>query len=276
MSLALAYVFTARPYQTFSLDTKGPQFSHLFDRDARDCLQNAPHTVVLTLTKPAPDRQLMVMLEYSEDRKTWQKAEMTNAEGTSVYAYELPGKEKGKRWFYRFEIVTIGAPTGDGKAQISRGLFTKSPTTDFYVTFEGTVPKWIMLGHVVLMMGATILFMFAFYWLMEMIHNRYGARQLYYTALWGLILFALSAFALGPPASGYAFGDPFGPWPFGSDITDTKSLYLTILWIVHFVLFRRQRLVVERGSRVFAWGTLLMLVISFIVFLIPHSLFVQS
>ncbi|MDZ7814660.1 MAG: hypothetical protein U5N86_01245 [Planctomycetota bacterium] len=239
---------------------------HLFNRDTRDEPENRDHIVTLRVYGEHPER---LMLEYHEAGEKWYEKEMVRAEGTDLYCASLEGKPKLGRWFYRFH-----AYYGDEDA-----VFAQEGDTNFFVTFEGDVPMLLLVSHIALMIATVILFIFVFYYSLEKLVNRRNGKELYLSAFLGTAVFLFAAFVLGPPISGYAFGEPFGAWPFGTDITDTKSFWLIVLWLIPLFLRAGQLTGNEKHNRIsaraFAWFCLLALVFSLIVFMIPHSLFIH-
>ncbi len=267
VTLAMSFVMSSRGYRTATFDTPSGRLEaiHLFNRDARDAPQNEPHLLTLTCKGAVPEK---VEVLYGPDRKEWKRLEMARAGDTACFAAELPPLPKGKRWFYRFSFPETGA------------VFALSKDKDFYVTFEGKVPKWLLVAHIALMIIAALLFFHVFHFSLEVLVNGQPALKTYWAALLGVAVFTVTAFGIGPFISGYVFGEPFGAWPFGHDITDTKSFYLILFWLVPLFL---KRSVLSGGGegkgigdRAFAWWCLAALAVSLVVFAIPHSLFIQK
>lgn len=266
--IGLSAPMSARAYKKHEATLAGKkiQLIHLFDRDARDASANNEHTVVLLSEGNVPDT---VVIEFSKDRKDWERLEMSRAGDTDLFAVSLPAKERGKRWYYRFIASAGGADT----------KFTLSDTKDFYVTYEGDVPKILLILHIALMMLTAILILHAFHYSLEILINRTNAIKAYWSGFLAMVVFWISAFAIGPPISGYTFGEPFGPWPFGGDITDTKSVALALFWLVP--LFLKFGVLSGREShhrisdRAFATWVFVGLIVSIGIYLIPHSLFIQ-
>ena len=74
----------------------------------------------------------------------------------------------------------------------------------------------------------------------------------------------LGGFVLGPLMQKFAFGVAWSGFPFGTDLTDNKTLIAFLAWIVALVAGRR-----GRPARPFVIAASL---VTLLVFLIPHSL----
>jgi len=274
-------VLTARPYKKVSIGSPSLSLVHLFDRDARDCFAGESHTVVATIKGDEGPLPLSVELEYSRDRKTWDRKPMSRAADTGIVAAELPTLKKGERWFYRF-VLSLLTPSKDDprKLQIQNTTFRLDATNDFYVTFEGRVPPFLMLLHVSLMIAALILFFHVFHYSVDTLVNKSIPGKMFVYSSFGTAVFCISAFIIGPIASEYAFGAPFGPWPIGTDITDTKSLVMAILWISALICYykpvRKAEALGAPSPVLLPWLNIGLMILSLVVYLIPHSVFIQN
>jgi hypothetical protein len=79
-----------------------------------------------------------------------------------------------------------------------------------------------------------------------------------------VIFLAIGGLVLGPIVQKYAFDAYWTGWPFGHDLTDNKSLVAFIFWVIALVVLFRTR---ENRT----WPVVAAIV-TFIVFLIPHSM----
>jgi hypothetical protein len=78
------------------------------------------------------------------------------------------------------------------------------------------------------------------------------------------LIIAAGGMIMGPMVLHYAFNEWWTGFPFGNDITDNKTLIAFIVWLAAAVVVRRSK---NPGKWI-----LLAAVVTFIVFLIPHSL----
>ena len=133
-----------------------------------------------------------------------------------------------------------------------------SGDTPVVLRYKGSVPAGILLPHVLLMFFAMLL------------STRTGlgifdadgkVRRLMF---WTIGLFFVGGFILGPLMQKYAFGAYWTGIPFGTDLTDNKTLIAMVGWIWAWAMNWKRTS--RRGWIIFA--AILMLA----VYLIPHSL----
>jgi hypothetical protein len=124
--------------------------------------------------------------------------------------------------------------------------------------FKGDVPTWALLPHVI------------FIFLAMLVSTRTGLQSLRKEApLPGLVLATLlfiivGGFIFGPIVQKYAFGAYWTGIPFGTDLTDNKTLIALMAWVMVFIRIRRQP-----KARLWALGAALVM---FLIFMIPHSM----
>lgn len=198
-------------------------------------------------------------------------APMTHVGRGSTWAAELPELDAAGRWFY---YVSARDDRG-GTINIPEHAPDKPlPST----RWEARVNLVVLSIHIVLMLGA-ILFLFhtVYYHLLILfagtdVANPYPlGRKAQRAMLWGWLTFFVGGIPLGIYVSGKAFGwaNAWGAWPLGTDITDTKTQFLLLYWLIPLLL--RKRI----GERRTAWLSMLGAVLTTIVYAIPHSYFVQ-
>jgi hypothetical protein len=123
--------------------------------------------------------------------------------------------------------------------------------------FKGHVPDYVLIPHIILMFLAML---FSTRTGLEALIK--GKRTYVYTAI-TLFLLLPGGMMLGPVVQKFAFGDYWTGWPFGHDMTDNKTAFAFIMWIIAFVQLRRDR---TRS----VWALIASLVL-LAVYLIPHS-----
>ena len=84
--------------------------------------------------------------------------------------------------------------------------------------FRNDVPWWILIPHIIAMMGALLMSTRA------ALEATAGGPKLKEFTLRTLSALFVGGFPLGCAVSGYAFGQPWGGFPIGSDATDNKTL----------------------------------------------------
>jgi hypothetical protein len=123
--------------------------------------------------------------------------------------------------------------------------------------YKGYVPMWVLLPHIIIIFLAML---FSTITGLEAIFK--GKNTLVYTWITLVTLF-LGGLILGPIVQKFSFNAYWTGWPFGHDLTDNKSLFAFIFWVIALVMQYRNRM--KRFWTVLASFVLL------VVFLIPHS-----
>lgn len=125
--------------------------------------------------------------------------------------------------------------------------------------FKGWVPLWALLPHIALLFAGLLLA--ARLALAAVFGGRIGVL------LWlAFSLFIVGGLIFGPIVQKYAFGAFWTGWPFGDDWTDNKTAFMVAAWIPALWLMRRQ---LVKQARI--W-TLIAMVVTFAVYLVPHSM----
>jgi hypothetical protein len=123
--------------------------------------------------------------------------------------------------------------------------------------FKGAVSPFVLVPHVVAMFAGMLLSTRAG---LEALF-RDGAPRRY--ALVALVLIAAGGLFLGPLVQKSAFDAYWTGWPFGEDLTDNKTAAAALVWAI--ALWRL------RGGRSARVAVVLAAVVTFVVFVIPHS-----
>jgi hypothetical protein len=126
------------------------------------------------------------------------------------------------------------------------------------IRFKGEVPGRVLIPHIFIMFFAMFLSNIA--GLMAIFKKKQFWR---YTIL-TFIFIIIGGLWLGPVVQKYAFGEYWTGIPFGWDLTDNKTLYAIIFWLIALLGSLRKRR---------AWLTILAAVMMLVVFSIPHSMF---
>lgn len=136
----------------------------------------------------------------------------------------------------------------------------KIPAEEPVVTrFKGVVPLFILIPHIIMMFVSMLL------------STRTGFECFNKTpnykkhTLITFITVAVGGLVLGPLTQLYAFGALWTGFPFGHDLTDNKTLIAFIAWAAALIA-------VYKSQKPAKW-ILAAAIITFIIFLIPHSMF---
>ncbi len=126
------------------------------------------------------------------------------------------------------------------------------------IRFKGAVPAWVLLPHILFMFLAmlfsTVAGILAIF--KEKSQKKFGVIT--------LIILAIGGGILGPLVQKFAFGEYWTGIPFGWDLTDNKTLFALIFWIIAVIGNRKEQK---------TWLTILASVMLMIIFSIPHSMF---
>jgi hypothetical protein len=122
--------------------------------------------------------------------------------------------------------------------------------------FKSPVPSFILIPHILLMFIGMLLSNYA-----GLIAYNNGKKSLKY-ALYVLVAIGLGGLVLGPVVQKFAFGAYWTGWPFGEDLTDNKTLFIFIVWLVAWFLNRK---ITRRYLLVIA------AILTLLVYSIPHS-----
>ena len=125
------------------------------------------------------------------------------------------------------------------------------------IRYKGAVPRPVLIPHIFFMFFAMLFGLRAG---LEALFR--GDDNKYYV---GVVLFTLllGGLILGPIVQKYAFGEYWTGWPFGHDLTDNKTAFIFIFWLVAWFMVRKNQM---HRAMVFV-ATAFMIA----VYIIPHS-----
>ncbi len=125
--------------------------------------------------------------------------------------------------------------------------------------YKGVVPGFVLIPHIIFMFLAMLFSTRTGFEAVIM-----GKNLLKYTTL-TIIFLTIGGMILGPVVQKYAFDAYWTGWPFGTDLTDNKTLTGFVLWIVAWLQIRK-------NPKRIAWVIAASIVL-FAIYLIPHSMF---
>jgi len=126
------------------------------------------------------------------------------------------------------------------------------------IRFKDPVPAWIIIPHVLVMFAGMLLSTAAG---LAAIDKKRNPRRF---VLWTVALLFAGGFILGPLVQKFAFGVAWSGIPFGTDLTDNKTLVAFLFWIAALIAGRK-----GKPARPFVLAASL---VTLLIFLIPHSL----
>ncbi len=167
----------------------------------------------------------------------------------------------------RSEDILSGEIKGEdiaGKVEYLIKLITRDTKEEFHLNegksviarFKGAVPLVYLLSHIIFMILG---FIFAMRTLLETFRKDGNYFNL---VNWTLGIVFLGGMILGPIVQYYAFNDLWTGIPFGTDLTDNKTLIAFIFWVIAFFLKKKSK-----------FWVILAVLIMLIVYSIPHSAF---
>jgi len=126
------------------------------------------------------------------------------------------------------------------------------------IRFKGGVPNFVLVPHIFIMFFAMLLSTLAGLLAIggRPSHKKYG--------LWTFILLLLGGMILGPVVQKFAFGEFWTGIPFAWDLTDNKTLFAFLFWILAVVMNRK------RNRPVY---TIIASIVMLMVYSIPHSMY---
>lgn len=167
-------------------------------------------------------------------------------EGDKLVSYLPTVSQKAAKIEYYLEFENYGS-----------GTIFQIPEEPVVMRFKGGVPAWALIPHIILIFIAMIFSnlagIMAFFK-----HDKYK--------LWGAITLVLIFFGgliFGPVVQKFAFGHYWTGFPFGSDLTDNKTLIMFVVWTIA---------VLANLKRNTPWLTVVASVVTLLVYCIPHSL----
>jgi len=163
-----------------------------------------------------------------------------------------------------------------GKMMYKIGLYDKSknithkkPTflTDIPVVirYKGAVPMFVLIPHIFFMFFAM---MFSTRTGIEGISRR--SHNLNFLTLTTIILLGLGGLMLGPVVQKYAFDAYWTGWPWGTDLTDNKTIVAFLFWVFAFWRVRVDK--IKNTNNAWKW-VIVASVVLMAVYMIPHSAF---
>jgi hypothetical protein len=165
-------------------------------------------------------------------------------EGGSLVA-ELPHQPPGGKLWYRVRLLrgpeTVVLP----------------PARPAAIRFVGSVPARFLVPHILCMFLAML---FSARAGLEAFRPK---PRLGWPTAWTLAIMVAGGLVFGPFVTHYAFGPWWTGFPFGTDITDSKTLVAVIVWIAAAIA-------VARARRARAW-VLVAALVTLTIFAIPHS-----
>lgn len=170
----------------------------------------------------------------------WTEMEMTRT--GEILKGEIPGQPAAGKVEYSIRVENGGENLilNEERSVVAR--------------FKGKVPVYFLIIHIIFMFAGLL---FAFRTGLETLRK---AGNYSWMVTWTLGIVFIGGMILGPIVQEYAFGDFWTGFPYGTDLTDNKTLIAVIFWVLAYFLQKKSK-----------WWVLLATVMMIVVYLIPHS-----
>jgi hypothetical protein len=246
--LAVAITLASAVYQRMTGPTHPARVNAVVDGRAmgfglpRSAESTADAAVELKV--PAPAEGYLEYMRFKTD-EPWVREPLSRVDGKLVGF--LPKQPAAGKLLYKVHLVADG---GDTEINGEKPLV---------IRFKDPVPLWLLIVHVIVMFSGMLFSTAAG---LAALDKKRNPRRF---VLWATGLIFVGGFILGPLVQKYAFGMFWSGFPVGTDLTDNKTLFLVLLWVLALVATRKgkpARAVVAVAS-----------VVTLVIYLIPHSLF---
>ena len=217
---------------------------------------------ILTVTASSTENLSAVVL-YSDKLGTHDKSvPMTiTSQGFAATLDQLP---KGEKWWYQIQVSKNGTTVAH---------FPKSG--DQFIKFKGHIAPLVLIAHI-LFMFATIFFgLMAVFTSIDIARGKGSLKRSIFYVLLTLVCSFIGGIPLGIAVSAQTFGGSgWGGWPIGHDITDSKTEILLLFWLITLILslngLAKKKMIIS--PKTYSFLVILSFVVTFITFLIPHSI----
>jgi hypothetical protein len=216
-----------------------------------------------------------VKLFYKIEKGEFQSVDMTPQEGESdVFVASIPHHKKGtKVWYY----IETQKQIDDTKLTVSLPDRKSTNFDPILLKFEGVVPPFIIFSHVFSNFAA---FFFSVLAVWKAIDLKKGRTTLKKSVVFSLLTFVflfLGFFVIGCALNYFAFGVLWEAFPFGSDVTDSKSQILLLFWLgtlflVKGTIFGKNPSKNLVSEKTYSTMVIISFAVTVIMFLIPHSI----
>jgi len=256
--LLMVMMMTASGVKTASEGTLTIEYKPDTDGD-----EHQPHLIAPKVESDHPVTSVEVHYTTGEGFST---RTLDQIPGTPWWATTLPGREKGLRTYY-----FLSAEDASGRRVVLPEEATDVWTGEydyFKLRAEGKASRWALVVHVYLMFVAIFLFVHALYYAFAVLFGIDRTGAMLTTVYAGVITFFITGFPIGWMIEKQVLGNYWEGIPFGWDITDSKTLFIFVFWMIPVILRMRRR-VSDYG---FARWVIAASLFTIVMFLLPHSL----
>jgi len=218
--------------------------------------------------------EVRLVYKIGEDGE-YTSVEMTPVPGEeNVFTASIPLHPKGVKAWYYLEAVGL---RGEGEVKVTLPEKRPGQVRPIKLKFEGEVPAYIVLPHVLCIFGGIFFAILALFSVADVRRGKVSLKKSVKFPLLAFVLLFLGFVPFGIPMNYYAFGVTWEAFPFGWDVTDNKSQILLLVWL--FTLFLVKGTLLGKGEsrnlvsdRGFAVWVIISFIITVVIFGVPHSL----
>ncbi len=233
------------------------------------------HTTV-TETKPDKIPSIIVNLEgpklseveciltYHFLGHTKKRIIMNNL-GDTLFSAPLPSARIGKKLFYRVDMVRNG---------VFLASMPEAGQPDYLVKYKGNISPYVLIPHIILMFVSVFLAFLALFYGIDVLRKKDRVKKAAILVLLTFLTAFIGGILIGVEVTRQTFNEGFGGYPFGRDVTDTKTEIYLLFWLVTLILsfkgiMGKPMLISER-----TFGILIVIsfTVNLLAFLVPHSL----
>jgi hypothetical protein len=191
-----------------------------------------------------PDNTFKGILSFKryKSNDSWTTREMGFVDGALVDS--LPHQPPAGKVMYKVTLIK------NGKSY----PLTGEPVI---LRFKGAVPLYILIPHILFMF---MVMLFGIRAAVEVFSK--GKKTKSYVAI-TLVSLIAGGLILGPIVQKFAFGVYWSGWPFGHDLTDNKTIFVFVFWLIAWFKVRKNHM-----HRIWV---IVATVVMLVVYSIPHS-----
>jgi hypothetical protein len=197
----------------------------------------------ISLEFPAPAEGFLEYKRYKTD-DPWIRETLVRKDAGLIGF--LPQQPATGKLIYQVFIVAEGKTTALGGAD------------SVIIRFKDPVPLWLIIIHALVMFAGMLVSIAAG---LAALGKKRNPRPY---ALLALAFLFVGGFILGPLVQKFAFGVFWSGFPKGMDLTDNKTLISVLFWLAAVIAGRK-----GKPARA---AVLIASIVTFVVFIIPHSL----
>ncbi len=178
----------------------------------------------------------------------------------SVFHAKLPFLGPGKKILYHFLLET---PKGERLRLPEKG--------EFEVTCKGGVSRLLLLAHIGAMFLGLVFLLLVAYRCLVFLAKGSSLSSASRTVKWATFFIFLGGLPLGMLVERKVFGTWWEGWPFGRDVTDTKTGLILLWWLLLSFFAPGEGKTSEKKARTWAWAVLVCLVLTVALYVVPHE-----